>query len=136
VSLDPLGLTAGPNLSEYAPNPWGWVDPLGTSCKKAIVIGESMERNKKAVKDLRAKGIDATWYRAWGKNFDKNVFDLDKSLTRNERWLNKKMKEGYKIFDIGIDKAKPRRSDFYDLEKRLIKDFQDGGYPTIPLLGY
>jgi len=29
VSRDPLGLEAGVNLYRYAPNVWGWVDPLG-----------------------------------------------------------------------------------------------------------
>ena len=29
VSQDPLGLAAGDNVYSYAPNVWGWVDPLG-----------------------------------------------------------------------------------------------------------
>jgi RHS repeat-associated protein len=29
ISQDPLGLAAGTNLYAYAPNVWGWVDPLG-----------------------------------------------------------------------------------------------------------
>ena len=29
ISKDPLGLAAGTNLYAYAPNVWGWVDPLG-----------------------------------------------------------------------------------------------------------
>ncbi|MEA4950611.1 MAG: RHS repeat-associated core domain-containing protein, partial [Petrimonas sp.] len=32
ISEDPLGLAAGENLYSYAPNVWGWVDPLGL-CK-------------------------------------------------------------------------------------------------------
>ncbi|MEA5115911.1 MAG: RHS repeat-associated core domain-containing protein [Geobacteraceae bacterium] len=34
ISKDPLGLAAGTNLYAYAPNVWGWVDPLGL-CKGA-----------------------------------------------------------------------------------------------------
>jgi len=34
ISQDPLGLAAGTNLYSYAPNVWGWVDPLGL-CKGA-----------------------------------------------------------------------------------------------------
>jgi RHS repeat-associated protein len=34
ISQDPLGLAAGTNLYAYAPNVWGWVDPLGLSCKQ------------------------------------------------------------------------------------------------------
>jgi RHS repeat-associated protein len=35
ISQDPLGLAAGTNLYAYAPNVWGWVDPLGLSCGKS-----------------------------------------------------------------------------------------------------
>ncbi len=31
VSQDPIGLTGGNNLYQYAPNPGGWIDPLGLS---------------------------------------------------------------------------------------------------------
>lgn len=36
ISQDPLGLEAGENLYRYAPNCWGWVDPLGLKCKNPI----------------------------------------------------------------------------------------------------
>ena len=39
ISQDPLGLAAGTNLYTYAPNVWGWVDPLGL-CKEATLIRE------------------------------------------------------------------------------------------------
>lgn len=32
ISIDPSRLSAGENLYEYAPNIWGWIDPLGLSC--------------------------------------------------------------------------------------------------------
>jgi RHS repeat-associated protein len=35
ISQDPLGLAAGSNVYSYAPNVWGWVDPLGL-CEKPI----------------------------------------------------------------------------------------------------
>ena len=35
VSRDPLGLAAGVNLYRYAPNVWGWVDPLGLCGEKS-----------------------------------------------------------------------------------------------------
>jgi RHS repeat-associated protein len=34
ISQDPLGLAAGENVYAYAPNVWGWIDPLGL-CKEA-----------------------------------------------------------------------------------------------------
>ncbi len=33
ISQDPLGLAAGENVYAYAPNVWGWVDPLGLACE-------------------------------------------------------------------------------------------------------
>ena len=32
VSRDPIGLLGGDNVFAYAPNPTGWIDPLGLSC--------------------------------------------------------------------------------------------------------
>nr|WP_279613049.1 RHS repeat-associated core domain-containing protein [Burkholderia pyrrocinia] len=29
VSKDPIGLAGGINVYQYAPNPTGWIDPLG-----------------------------------------------------------------------------------------------------------
>jgi len=37
VSQDPLGLAAGENIYQYAPNTQGWIDPLGL-CKEAKYI--------------------------------------------------------------------------------------------------
>ncbi|HMY38155.1 MAG TPA: RHS repeat-associated core domain-containing protein, partial [Marinagarivorans sp.] len=34
ISQDPIGLLGGVNNYQYAPNPTGWVDPLGLSCKE------------------------------------------------------------------------------------------------------
>jgi RHS repeat-associated protein len=34
ISQDPIGLAGGENVYAYAPNVWGWVDPLGL-CKEA-----------------------------------------------------------------------------------------------------
>ena len=32
ISQDPIGLLGGINLYQYAPNPLGWIDPLGLKC--------------------------------------------------------------------------------------------------------
>ncbi|POD29850.1 hypothetical protein BKM14_21365 [Pseudomonas syringae pv. syringae] len=34
ITQDPIGLSGGDNLYQYAPNPYGWVDPLGL-CKSS-----------------------------------------------------------------------------------------------------
>jgi RHS repeat-associated protein len=33
ITQDPLGFAAGINLYEFAPNVWGWIDPLGLTCR-------------------------------------------------------------------------------------------------------
>jgi RHS repeat-associated protein len=48
LSKDPLGLAAGENPYTYAPNVWGWADPLGLSCK---AIGRTGALNQ-AKRDL------------------------------------------------------------------------------------
>jgi RHS repeat-associated protein len=35
INHDPIGLMGGLNQYQYCPNPVGWVDPLGLSCKEA-----------------------------------------------------------------------------------------------------
>ncbi|MBI0521000.1 RHS repeat-associated core domain-containing protein, partial [Pectobacterium parmentieri] len=32
TTQDPIGLAGGINLYQYAPNPLGWVEPLGLKC--------------------------------------------------------------------------------------------------------
>jgi len=38
ISQDPIGLMGGVNLYQYAPNPVGWVDPLGLSGDRMIFV--------------------------------------------------------------------------------------------------
>ncbi|WP_323862901.1 RHS repeat-associated core domain-containing protein, partial [Xenorhabdus szentirmaii] len=38
ISPDPIGLNGGINLYQYAPNPLGWVDPLGLNSKKCQYV--------------------------------------------------------------------------------------------------
>jgi len=75
-----------------------------------------MGRIKTVAKELQAQGIDAKWYQAWSKYFDKGFFDLVESLARNTRWIQSKIDKGYKIFDIAPD-GRPFPSDFSSLSK-------------------
>jgi RHS repeat-associated protein len=45
ISQDPLGLAAGENIYAYAPNVWGWVDPLGL-CKDKAKVHVAYRKNK------------------------------------------------------------------------------------------
>lgn len=58
ISQDPLGLAAGENVYAYAPNIWGWVDPLGLMCasKKVSPLFGVYEHLDEAAAALRASG--------------------------------------------------------------------------------
>ena len=100
---------------------------------KVIVVGEGMDAVKTAAQLLKEDGVNAKWYQAWRKNFPVDRLmtpeELEGALARNERWIVSKIKEGYKIYDIGIDAERAARSPFYQLKDILAKY----NYPTIPL---
>ncbi|HRH47299.1 MAG TPA: DUF6443 domain-containing protein [Panacibacter sp.] len=107
---------------------------LATGSEKSIVIGEGMQVVKSTAKELQKQGINAKWYQAWGKNFPKNrlltLEELAASLARNDRWINSKINQGYKIYDKGIDPTRLTRSPFYELEQSILKQ---RNYPVIKL---
>jgi RHS repeat-associated protein len=99
--------------------------------EKSIVIGEGMLDRVKPT----AKSIGAKWYQAWSKNFPGRKLteaELNAAKVRNARWLNSKIDEGYKIYDIG-PRGVDIKSPFYQLERDII---QKRGYPTTPLPGF
>ncbi len=104
--------------------------------QKAIVIGEGMKRVQTAAQTLRSQGINAKWYQAWSKNFPNRTMtppELNMAKARNSRWLRTKIKQGYKIYDIGPEQGRPAPSDFYQLEQDILKKYK---YPTIKLTDY
>lgn len=46
ISQDPIGLAGGDNLYAYAPNPTGWVDPLGLARKKKSAAKPATQKCK------------------------------------------------------------------------------------------
>ncbi len=50
VSQDPLGLIAGENVYSYTLNSFGWIDPMGLSCKKS-----GSGNNKNDIVDTKGK---------------------------------------------------------------------------------
>ena len=93
--------------------------------RRSVVIGEGMDAIKETARKRGAK-----WYQAWSKFFSKENFDLEKSLERNKRWIERKIEEGYDFYDIGIDPSRDRRSPFYQLEKSVLEEH---GYPITPI---
>ena len=101
---------------------------------KAIIIGEGMGAVKASAKTLQSQGIIVKWYQAWSKNFPANRLmtpaEFDAAKARNARWLNTKINQGYKIYDIGIDATRSTRSPFYKLERKIL---HEKGYQTITI---
>ncbi|MCK5492133.1 MAG: hypothetical protein KAJ14_03375, partial [Candidatus Omnitrophica bacterium] len=81
---------------------------------KKIVIGETGKRvAKKALK------IGADYYKPVKKVSD---IGIKKAMRNNYQWLRRKIQQGYKIIDIGLDRArKGGRGIFYKAEKRWLK---------------
>jgi len=66
---DPIGLLGGEYLYEYAPNPSGWIDPLGlTTCQK-IPIKNNSARNL-----LKARGLSKTQRQEVISSFDDQIY--------------------------------------------------------------
>jgi RHS repeat-associated protein len=105
-----------------------------TGSNKAVVLGEGMGALKTVAKQLQSEGIDAKWYQAWSNNFAAGrrmtEEELASALSRNQRWIESKIKQGYDIYDIGIDPQRITRSPFYELEQQMLKKYD---YPTIDI---
>ena len=55
ISKDPIGLLGGSNVYAYAPNPIGWVDPLGLN--KKLTLRQQQDRAVSAVNKLRTQEL-------------------------------------------------------------------------------
>ncbi len=127
------GLTKVGTATEIANATRGGLAEIANAAEwgKAIVIGEGMGAVKTTAKTLQSQGINAKWYQAWSKNFPTNRLmtpaEMDAALARDARWLNTKINQGYKIYDIGIDVTRTTRSPFYQLEQSIL---QQRVYPT------
>jgi hypothetical protein len=56
----------------------------------------------------------AKWYQAWWQNpWSRGVAER-----RNLGWIRAKIRAGFEVVDIGIDRSRPNRSPFYKMERR------------------
>jgi len=141
---DPINLTDEDGLAVYVPSRPSWlpswfpswtmepdpsdfVSPLGAAvgkaCKlapraarklKPVIIGESMSDRVIPY----AREIGGHVWRPRG---------FDDLARKNEQWLREMIRQGREVVDLGIDRARELRSEFYRLEKQILKNL---GYPT------
>ncbi|GEM_PF-6107935 len=114
ISQDPLGMLVGENVYSFAPNTLEWIDPLGLACEKPlkpIVLGETMSRRVEPV----AKKLGAHTFNPRSKN-------PARWKPNQRQWIRRQIKSGRDIYDIGTDRLRPSRSEYYAIERsELIK---------------
>jgi len=88
ISQDPIGLAGGENLYAYAPNVWGWIDPLGL-CPKGLPKFDDYSQfseyfkdigNRKYKRDLYFNDYQADRDRFFGRKSIQDVLKADGKL--------------------------------------------------------
>jgi len=69
LTQDPIGLNGSVNLYRYAPNPTGWIDPLGLTTCSGIPI-----KNNSARKLLKARGLSKMQRQEVVSSFDGQIY--------------------------------------------------------------
>jgi RHS repeat-associated protein len=111
---------------------WGGVGAAGAAvgrvvqiAKKGVVIGESMSRVNRVARHTQAatyKGMPG--YKAV-KFFKGEAAANKMGMANNEAWINRMMKYGVKISDIGLDSARAVRSPSYFMESMLTRGYSN-----------
>ncbi len=62
TTQDPIGLLGGVNNYQYAPNPTGWIDPFGLTCKEELITDPArlLEASKWDTPELPEDAISST----------------------------------------------------------------------------
>ncbi|KPZ11451.1 Rhs family protein [Pseudomonas syringae pv. viburni] len=131
ITQDPIGLSGGDNLYLYAPNPYGWVDPLGW-CVSANVTrgaaGQPLRATATITKNDIQKGGTATnassrsWARSLGNANDDAGHIIAKLLGGSGG------KDG-----LFPQLSKVNRGLFRNYEKIIAKDVRDNGPVNIDI---
>ncbi|HFO7274846.1 TPA: RHS repeat-associated core domain-containing protein, partial [Escherichia coli] len=91
---DPIGLRGGLNLYAYAPNPLGWIDPLGLSCGK---IGKAEYKNVQRTEDYTARLLKNRPDFRYVSNYLTSKYKARLIVVKTDIYGNK-----YRFFD-GVD---------------------------------
>jgi RHS repeat-associated protein len=94
ISKDPISYEGGINIYQYAPNPMGWVDPLGLAAHRGRI---------------QAQGAKLEESVAWNQDTPLTASDAKKKLEELKGKLNKKdlaaRQDAFKKADKYIDNA-------------------------------
>ncbi|WP_264294432.1 RHS repeat-associated core domain-containing protein, partial [Pseudomonas sp. EggHat1] len=122
ISPDPIGLAGGINLFQYAPEPYGWVDPWGWSCRLNYV-GRTPSKNSKTGKAviarmrtegrIRGTGANMKFKSSDGKWHNVKYADMAHKTDAVSYWNKKGGFHGAKSKEV---RAWMRDSDNYELE--------------------
>ena len=85
-----------------------------TDVEKKLVIGEGMQRVRDAAGKLGAEVFEA--------GSDQSLW-----MKENRKWIFQKMREGFKVYDIGPQKGRPIPSKYYAMEQKALRRTQ---YPV------
>ncbi|MCQ3018217.1 DUF6531 domain-containing protein [Pseudomonas tremae] len=131
ATQDPIGLSGGDNLYLYAPNPYGWVDPLGWCVNASVTrgpAGQPLRATATITKDDIKKGGTATnassrsWARSLGNANDDAGHIIAKLLGGSGG------KDG-----VFPQLSKVNRGLFRNYEKIIAKDVRDNGPVNIDI---
>ena len=118
LSKDPIGLSGGIHLYQYAPNSNEFIAPLGLS--RYLIIGEGQASVEAYAAAMRVKHpclefrtIKKDWSgivrRSGASRFEQGSKEWEeKAVGGNADWIRERAAEGYKFIDIGSDSTANR----------------------------
>ena len=102
TTQDPIGLMGGENLYQYAPNPTGWVDPLGLSkCDCTRALGGA-HRNVRGTPGNESHHMPADSVSPISKNRGPAVSMLKEDHRQTASWGNSKGARAYREKQRGL----------------------------------
>ena len=120
VSKDPIGLAGGINAWQYAPNPVGWIDPLGLSAASDLprVKGRSAPRVGSVLNDAgfaktKDNGLNETWKHADGSEVRVHKYGnkcLCPYRSGNNAHVHKEDPAGNQLNDRGLVSLDPNET--------------------------
>ena len=149
TTRDPIGLTGGTNVFQYAPNPTGWIDPFGL-----ISWGDHLENTLKVPKPIgmiRAHAHHIVFKE--GSELSKPILAKSKAILESHGidWLmgrenfvwapnrGHSVENAIRVLDALEDannEGKGSKSAVIAALKRMGEHFADGSIENIPLRGH